>query len=33
MSDYRDPIIMKVIAALETNGPSELVGRYHHGDL
>lgn len=33
MSDYRDPIIMKVITALETNGPSELVGRYHHGDL
>jgi hypothetical protein len=33
MSDYKDPIIMKVIEALEADGPSVLSGKYLHGDL
>lgn len=33
MSDYRDPIIEKVLEALNDNGPSRLKGNYVNGDV
>jgi hypothetical protein len=32
-SEYRDPIIQKIIDVLEPLGPSRLVGRYVNGDV
>lgn len=32
MSEYRDPIIQKIIDTLESEGPQELRGKYQHGD-
>lgn len=30
---YKDPIIAKIIELFEATGPSELSGKWHHGDL
>lgn len=30
---YKDPIIAKIIELFEANGPTELAGKWHHGDL
>ena len=30
---YKDPVIQKLIDALDEFGPSELKGRYRHGDI
>lgn len=30
---YKDPVIQKLIDVLEELGPSELKGKYHHGDV
>lgn len=33
MSEYRDPILQKLIDTLEAEGPSELIGHYKQGDV
>lgn len=33
MSEYRDPILQKLIDTLEAEGPSDLVGHYRQGDV
>lgn len=30
---YKDPVIQRLIDVLEENGPIELRGKYHHGDV
>lgn len=30
---YRDPIITRIIELLNAEGPAELKGKYHHGDI
>jgi len=30
---YKDPVIQALIDALEADGPQELKGKYHHGDV
>ena len=30
---YKDPVIQKLIDALDEFGPAELKGKYHHGDV
>jgi len=30
---YKDPVIQKLIDVLEADGPADLKGKYHHGDV